>query len=127
MPNKHLAAALGALTGLVSLVAMIRLVSGAFTEGMSTFAWVAILLAMLPWIGYAAWRAPSRSSQPAGRSRGAAREPCRMWCCMAFRPRPGDCVELLIGCIRRHLGQRLAGTAPYDRREVRPHRGVASR
>jgi hypothetical protein len=57
VPNKHLAAALGALTGLVSLVAMIRLVSGAFTEGMSTFAWVAILLAMLPWIGYAAWRA----------------------------------------------------------------------
>jgi len=35
---------------------MIRLVSGAFTQGMSTFAWVAILLAMLPWIGYAAWR-----------------------------------------------------------------------
>ena len=56
MPNKHLAAALGALTGLVSLVAMIRLVSGAFPEGMSTFAWVAILLAMLPWIGYTAWR-----------------------------------------------------------------------
>jgi len=53
---KNIAAALGALTGLVSLVAMIRLVSGAFSEGMSTFAWVAILLAMLPWIGYAAWR-----------------------------------------------------------------------
>jgi hypothetical protein len=53
---KNIAAALGALTGLVSLVAMIRLVSGAFTQGMSTFAWVAILLAMLPWIGYAAWR-----------------------------------------------------------------------
>ena len=35
---------------------MIRLVSGAFVQGMSTFAWVAILLAMLPWIGYAAWR-----------------------------------------------------------------------
>ena len=53
---KNIAAALGALTGLVSLVAMVRLVSGAFTQGMSTFAWVAILLAMLPWIGYAAWR-----------------------------------------------------------------------
>jgi hypothetical protein len=24
---------------------------------MSAFAWIAILLAMLPWIGYAAWRA----------------------------------------------------------------------
>ena len=56
MLNKNLAMALGGLTGLVGLVAMIRLVSGAFTQGMSTFAWVAILLAMLPWIGYAAWR-----------------------------------------------------------------------
>jgi hypothetical protein len=56
VPNRNLAAALGAATGLVSLVAMVRLVSGAFTQGMSTFAWVAILLAMLPWIGYAAWR-----------------------------------------------------------------------
>jgi hypothetical protein len=54
--NRNVAAALGALTGLVSLVAMIRLVSGAFTQGMPTFAWVAILLAMLPWVGYAAWR-----------------------------------------------------------------------
>ncbi|MFL6044123.1 MAG: hypothetical protein ACJ72M_03285 [Propionibacteriaceae bacterium] len=57
MPNKNLAAALGAVTGLVSLVAMIRLVSGAFSHGMSAFAWIAILLAMVPWIGYAAWRA----------------------------------------------------------------------
>jgi hypothetical protein len=69
VPNKHLAAALGALTGLVSLVAMIRLVSGAFTEGMSAFAWVAILLAMLPWIGYAAWRARHGHSPGAALSR----------------------------------------------------------
>ena len=57
MLNKNLAMALGALTGLVGLVAMIRLASGAFTHGMSAFAWVVILSAMLPWIGYAAWRA----------------------------------------------------------------------
>jgi len=57
VPNKNLAAALGALTGLVGLIGMVRLVSGAFTHGMTTFAWVAILLAMLPWIVYAAWRA----------------------------------------------------------------------
>jgi hypothetical protein len=56
VPNRNLGAALGALTGLVGLVAMIRLVSGAFSHGMSAFAWIAILLAMLPWIGYAAWR-----------------------------------------------------------------------
>jgi hypothetical protein len=54
--NKNLAAALGALTGLLSLVGMIRLVTGAFSNGMTTFAWAAILLAMLPWIVYAAWR-----------------------------------------------------------------------
>ena len=56
MLNKNVAAALGALTGLVGLVAMIRLASGAFSQGMSIFAWVVILSAMLPWIGYAAWR-----------------------------------------------------------------------
>ena len=57
VPNKNLAAALGVLTGLVGLIGMVRLVSGAFNHGMTTFAWAAILLAMLPWIGYAAWRA----------------------------------------------------------------------
>jgi hypothetical protein len=56
MLNKNLAMALGALTGLVGLAAMTRLASGAFSNGMSTFAWAAILSAMLPWIGYAAWR-----------------------------------------------------------------------
>jgi hypothetical protein len=57
MLNKNLAAALGALTGLVGLIGMIRLASGAFSHGMSAFAWVVILSAMLPWIGYVAWRA----------------------------------------------------------------------
>jgi hypothetical protein len=56
MLNKNLATALGTLTGLVGLVGMIQLASGAFSHGMSTFAWVVILSAMLPWIGYAAWR-----------------------------------------------------------------------
>lgn len=49
--------AVGALTGLVGLIAMIRLVSGAFTGSLSAFAWFFILLAMLPWIGYVSWRA----------------------------------------------------------------------
>src|ERR671916_3499593 len=57
MLNKNLALALGALTGLVSLVAMVRLVSGAFDSGLSVFAWVVTLLAMVPWVGYAAVRA----------------------------------------------------------------------
>jgi hypothetical protein len=57
MLNKNLALALGALPGLVSLVAMVRLVSGAFDEGLSVFAWVITLLAMVPWVGYAAVRA----------------------------------------------------------------------
>ena len=56
MLHKNLAMALGALTGLVGLVAMIRLASGAFAHGMSIFAWAAILSAMVPWIAYAAWR-----------------------------------------------------------------------
>jgi CHASE2 domain-containing sensor protein len=57
MLNKNLALALGALTGLVSLVAMVRLVSGAFDGGLSVFAWVITLLAMVPWVVYAAARA----------------------------------------------------------------------
>ena len=57
MLNKKLALALGALTGLVSLIAMVRLVSGAFDGGLSPFAWVVTLLAMVPWVGYAAARA----------------------------------------------------------------------
>jgi hypothetical protein len=57
MLNKNIALAVGALTGLVSLVAMVRLVSGAFDSGLSTFAWVVTLLAMVPWVGYAAVRA----------------------------------------------------------------------
>lgn len=57
MLNKNLAAALGALTGLVSLAAMVRLVAGAFDGGLSVFAWVITLLAMAPWVAYAAVRA----------------------------------------------------------------------
>ena len=57
MPNKHIALALGAIAGVVGLIAMIRLVSGAFSRGMTSFAWIAILLAMIPWIAYSAWRA----------------------------------------------------------------------
>ena len=57
MLNKNLALALGALTGLVSLMAMVRLVSGAFDDRLSVFAWVITLLAMVPWVAYAAVRA----------------------------------------------------------------------
>lgn len=59
------ATGLGALTGGVSLIAMIRLVSGAFDGSLSVFAWVFILLAMLPWIAYAASRARHGRLTPA--------------------------------------------------------------
>lgn len=49
--------ALGVLTGAIALVAMLRLVGGAFTGGMSGFALVVTLVAMVPWIGYVTWRA----------------------------------------------------------------------
>lgn len=48
---------LGLLTGLLGLVAMVRLVAGAFSGGMSQFAWVVTLVAMVPWVGYLTWRA----------------------------------------------------------------------
>ena len=57
MLNKNHALILGAATGLVGLIAMVRLVSGAFTGGLSMFAWVVTLVAMVPWVGYVALRA----------------------------------------------------------------------
>jgi hypothetical protein len=49
--------ALGVLTGAIALVAMLRLVAGAFTGGMSQFALVVTLVAMVPWLAYVTWRA----------------------------------------------------------------------
>jgi len=57
MRNKNFALALGAIAGAVALIAMIRLASGAFSHGMTGFAWITILVAMIPWIAYCAWRA----------------------------------------------------------------------
>lgn len=57
MTKKSVAMALGALTGLLTLIAMLRLVSGAFAGGMSRFAWAFCLVALVPWVVYVAWRA----------------------------------------------------------------------
>ena len=57
MPVKRLAIALGALTGVVGLIGIVRLVSGAFDGGLSPLIWLAILVVMVPWSAYAAWRA----------------------------------------------------------------------
>ena len=57
MRNSYVRLALGLLTGVVGLVAMLRLVSGAFNGSLSTFAWIFVALAMIPWVAYAAWRA----------------------------------------------------------------------
>ena len=50
-------AALGLLTGAIGLVAMLRLVSGAFAGPMSGFALTVTLVAMVPWLAYVTWRA----------------------------------------------------------------------
>jgi hypothetical protein len=47
----------GGLTGLLALTGMVRLTEGAFSGGMSRFAWVVVLAAMLPWVIYVAVRA----------------------------------------------------------------------
>jgi hypothetical protein len=57
MPLTRLTIALGALTGAVALIAMVRLVAGAFGAGLSPLIWGAILIVMVPWTAYAAWRA----------------------------------------------------------------------
>ncbi len=55
MVNKNVTLGLGVLTGIVGLIAMVRLIAGAGLN--SLFAWVFLLLAMVPWIAYCAWRA----------------------------------------------------------------------
>jgi hypothetical protein len=57
MLTKRTAMILGALTGLLTLVAMLRLISGAFDGELPRFAWGLALLALVPWIVYTAWRA----------------------------------------------------------------------
>jgi hypothetical protein len=57
MPLARLTIALGALTGAIALIAMVRLVAGAFGAGLSPLIWAAILVVMVPWTAYAAWRA----------------------------------------------------------------------
>lgn len=55
MVNRTMAAALGALTGVVGLIGMLRLIVGAF--GSSPFALGFVLAAMIPWIAYVTYRA----------------------------------------------------------------------
>lgn len=57
MSNRNLRLALGALSGAVGLIAMLRLADGAFSGPLSAFSLVFVLLAMLPWVGYSAYRA----------------------------------------------------------------------
>jgi hypothetical protein len=60
----NLSLALGTLTGMVGLVAMIRLITGAGLN--SAFAWIFLLLAMVPWIIYCSWRARHGKLGPVG-------------------------------------------------------------
>lgn len=48
---------LGALTGVLAMLGMIRLAANGFERGLSPMAWAVVLLAMVPFVGYAAWRA----------------------------------------------------------------------
>ena len=57
MNSKLTDTALGALTGVVTLIGMLRLVDGVSAGPISRFALIFILLAMVPWVGYVAWRA----------------------------------------------------------------------
>lgn len=57
---------LGVLTGAITLVAMLRLVAGAFTGGMSGFALGVTLVATVPWVAYVTWRARRSRLSPRG-------------------------------------------------------------
>ena len=124
MPNSSLRLAVGATTGAVGLIAMIRLVSGAFSDGMARFAWMAILLAMLPWIGYCAWRA-WRAWRASRRTPGRRR--IRPSSARRSRSRPRGsaiAVFLLLQFIDPHVLVRL-GLASNDDVDGRLGRGRA--
>ncbi len=57
MPPSTTRLLLGALTGVLALIGMIRLAANGFERGLSPLAWTVVLLAMVPFVGYAAWRA----------------------------------------------------------------------
>lgn len=63
---RAVAAAAGALTGLLSLTGMVRLTAGAFADGMSRLVWALVLAAMLPWVVYVAARARHGRLSPRG-------------------------------------------------------------
>jgi hypothetical protein len=54
---RSLALLAGALTGLLSLTGMLRLTAGVFSGGLSRFALVVVLIALVPWVAYVAHRA----------------------------------------------------------------------
>ena len=54
---RSLALLAGALTGMLSLIGMLRLTAGGFSGSLSRFAIVFVLAAMLPWVAYVALRA----------------------------------------------------------------------
>lgn len=61
---KSVVMALGALTGVVTMIAMLRLIAGAFTGGMSHFALAFGLAATVPFVVYTAWRARRARLRP---------------------------------------------------------------
>ena len=63
MVTKPIATALGALTGAIPLVAMLRLLSGVFSPQFERVAFAAVALALLPWIAYVAVRARRAAAQ----------------------------------------------------------------
>ena len=111
MPNSTLRLALGITTGAVGLIAMIRLVSGAFSQGPTSFAWMAILLAMIPWVAYCAWRARRPAYVEAQRGGGARIVFGRTGHRVAVDAGPRRRLSLLTGRLRCHLGERFAASA----------------
>ncbi len=94
MMDRNARLVLGALTGLVGLIAMVRLVLDAFAGSVSTIAWFFILVAMIPWVGYTAWRA--RHSQLSGRSARAVLALCVAGLLVVWLSTLGPVTALLI-------------------------------
>lgn len=90
---RKLALLLGALTGTLTLVAMARLASGAFPGGMSGFAWFGVLVALLPWVVYVAFRA--RHGRMSGRRTAGVVVLVLIGAVVVWLPVPGPVLALV--------------------------------
>ena len=127
MVTKPIATALGALTGAIPLVAMLRLLAGVFGPQLERVAFVAVLLALLPWIAYVAVRARRAVLSRRTALKLLLLDTAAVGLVSLFTIGPVLALALALRRLRPDLGARSPRTPAVRAEHVRPHRGPASR